>query len=65
VVTKVEEESPAATAGIREGDVILEVNRKSVRTTEEYSNALQQAAGNPLLLLIARGESTLYVALKQ
>jgi serine protease Do len=65
VVTTVEEESPAAAAGIREGDVILEVNRERVRTAEEYSTAVQKGAGSPLLLLVSRGESTLYVALKQ
>jgi serine protease Do len=64
VVTTVDEEGPAAAAGIREGDVILEVNRARVRTPEEYTKALQKGAGNPLLLLIARGESTLYMALK-
>jgi serine protease Do len=65
VVTTVEEEGPAATAGIREGDVILEINRARVRTAKEYTAALQKGAGNPLLLLISRGDSTLYVALKQ
>ena len=65
VVLTVEEASPAATAGIREGDVIIEVNRQRVRTTEEYAKALRKGAGSPLLLLISRGESTLYVALKQ
>jgi serine protease Do len=65
VVTTVEEESLAAAAGIREGDVILEINRERVRTAEEYSKAVQKGAGSPLLLLISRGESTLYVALKQ
>jgi serine protease Do len=64
-VTSVEEEGAAAVAGIREGDVILEVNRERVRTTEEYAAALRKGAGNPLLLLLARGESTLYVALKE
>ena len=59
------EEGLAATAGIREGDVILEVNRTRVRTAKEYTVALQKGAGHPLLLLISRGESTLYVALKQ
>jgi serine protease Do len=65
VVTTVIEEGPAATAGIREGDVILEVNRERTRTTKDYTIALQKGAGNPLLLLISRGDSTLYVALKQ
>jgi serine protease Do len=65
VVATVDEAGPAAAAGIREGDVIIEVNRQRVRTKEEYTKALRKGAGNPLLLLISRGESTLYVALKQ
>ena len=64
-VADVTAESPAAHAGIRSGDVIMEVNRQRVRTTQEYAEALRRSADATLLLLIARGDSTLYVALKQ
>jgi serine protease Do len=64
-VAEVAAESPAADAGIRNGDVIMEVNRQRVRNTEEYAEALRRSTDATLLLLIARGDSTLYVALKQ
>jgi serine protease Do len=66
VVTTVEEDSPAADAGIRQGDVILEVNRQRIRNTDEYAAAVRKSAEGTgtILLLIARGDSTLYVAVK-
>lgn len=65
LVGAVEEESPAAAAGIRSGDVIIEVNRQRVRNTRDYTEALRQKPDAAILLLISRGDSTLYVALKQ
>jgi serine protease Do len=65
VVAAVDDDSPAAEAGIRRGDVLMEVNRQRIRNTAEYTEVLRKSAAAPVLLLIARGESTLYVALKQ
>jgi serine protease Do len=64
VVSSVDDNGPAAEAGIRQGDVIIEVNRQRVRNTEEYVVALRKSAAGTVLLLISRGDSTLYVALK-
>jgi serine protease Do len=64
VVTEIDEDGPAAEAGIRRGDVILEVNRQRVADTQQYTEALQSSRDDTTLLLIARGENTLYVALK-
>jgi serine protease Do len=64
VVSAVDENGPAAEAGIRQGDVIIEVNRQRVRNTDEYAAALRKGAAGTVLLLISRGDSTLYVALK-
>jgi serine protease Do len=55
----------AARAGIRAGDVILAVKGNEVKSVEEFNNLVKQApADQPLALLIQRGESTLYVAVK-
>ena len=65
LVATIEDGSPAAEAGIRSGDVIIEVNRQRVRNTRDYTEALRKSADAAILLLISRGDSTLYVALKQ
>jgi serine protease Do len=65
VVTNVEEGSPAEEAGIRQGDVIVEVNQKKVENLRDYRAALGRVGGaDSLLLLVRRGGNVLYVALK-
>jgi serine protease Do len=64
LVTAVRPESPAAEAGVRPGDVIREVNRHPVTSAAEVQAAAKQsAAGEPLLLLLKRGDATLFAAL--
>lgn len=64
VVTVVDPSGVAADAGIARGDVILEINRKAVSSTESVESALQSAEGRPVLLLISRRGQTLYLTLK-
>jgi serine protease Do len=64
LVSEIDPSGPAAEAGLREGDIILEVNRRGIRDTEEYLEALQNRADDTILLLVARDDNTLYVALK-
>jgi serine protease Do len=55
VVTAVEAGSRAAAGGVREGDVILEVNRVAVDDAEAFAVAMAQAGkGNKILLLVNR-----------
>ena len=50
-------DSPAAEAGIRAGDVILQVNRTAVGSVEEMKKAVHQAdADKPLLFLLHRAD---------
>jgi serine protease Do len=56
--------SRAGEAGIRAGDVILEVNRQAVRTAEDLKTQLdKQAQGAPILLLVNRDGSALFLAI--
>jgi serine protease Do len=65
VVTNVDEGTPADEAGIRRGDVIVEVNQKKVENLRDYRAALGRVGtADSLLLLVRRGGNVLYVALK-
>ncbi len=63
VVAGVKDGSPAAEAGLQPGDVIVQVNRKPVRTIAELRKALAaQKAGEPTLFQIHRKDASLFVA---
>lgn len=65
VITAVEPGSPGDEAGLRRGDVILEIDRKPVRSLADYGKALGETKkGRGILFLVRRGESTLFLALK-
>jgi serine protease Do len=57
--------SPADEAGMRPGDVILEVNRRAVKARDEFETILRQQSGeSSLLFLVRRREGTRFIALK-
>jgi serine protease Do len=65
VVTAVEPGSAADEAGIRRGDVIVEIDRKPIRSLDEYKKSIAGIRkGKGVLFLVRRGESTLFLALK-
>jgi serine protease Do len=64
-VTDVMPGGPAAEAGLRPGDVIQEVNRKPVRSAQDFARELQQARGRDVVLLVNRGGSTAYAVLER
>ena len=65
LVTRVNPAGIAANAGIRQGDLIQEVNRKPVRTLADFSSALQQSSARPALLLVKRRDAVVYVTIRQ
>ena len=65
IVSGVEPGTSAGDAGLRRGDVILEVNRQPVENLEAfYAKMADRKKGKSLLLLVRRGESTVFLALK-
>ena len=65
VVTQVDPSGPGGDAGMRRGDVILEVNRTPVKDAAAYSKALKAAGkGKSVLFLVRRGDNTIFLAVK-
>lgn len=64
VVTMIDPNSNAAAAGLKQGDVIQEVNRKTVRNTEQYEQALRTSGNQPALLLVDSGGTTHFVVVQ-
>ncbi len=64
-VASIDPDGAAAGGGAREGDVIVEVQRKSVKSPKEYQSALAALKqGDTALLRLQREKASLYVAVK-
>ncbi len=63
VVAGVDPQGASAEAGLRAGDVIVAVNRKSVANTTALREGLSASLGKPVLLEISREGSTFFFAL--
>ena len=62
VIADIEEGSPAAEAGLQVGDVIQEVNRKPVKTMNDFQSLMSARGSEPILLLINHEGKTIFVA---
>ena len=63
LVTGVESGSKADKAGVQQGDLVKEINRKPVAGMEEFRKQLNQVKkGDPIMLLLKRGQSGFIVA---
>ena len=65
IVSNVEPNSAAAEAGLRPGDLLLEVNRQEVKSLEDYNKVLAGVdKKESILLLVKRGSHTRFVVLE-
>jgi len=64
VVVQLDPNGIAAESGIREGDVILKVDGRSVKTAAELKSALDRKDGKPSLLLVEREGTTIFLTPK-
>ncbi len=65
VITAIERGSAADDAGLRRGDIIVEINRESIRSLAEYRHAIAGLKkGEAFLFLVQRGQSTSFVVLR-
>lgn len=64
-VESVAENSPAANAGLKVGDVITKLDGMDVRTLAEFTSAMQKRkAGDEVILTLLRGRDTIEVKAK-
>jgi serine protease Do len=56
--------SPADRAGVRSGDVVQEVNRRKVASVKDVQAADRAGSGGSMLLLLKRGNGSLFAALQ-
>jgi serine protease Do len=64
VIVRVERNSAGFNAGLRAGDIILEVNRQAVTNPSQITRALQSAeSGAPVFLLVWRGGQEQFVTM--
>jgi serine protease Do len=64
VVVQVENNSPAEEAGIRGGDIIIEIDQEPMEVIDEYSKKIRRyKKGDTILFLVKRREATLYLTL--
>ncbi|MGH7909133.1 MAG: DegQ family serine endoprotease, partial [Thermodesulfobacteriota bacterium] len=65
IITNVDSGGPAQEAGLRVGDLILEINKKQIRNLDDYRKVIDSIKnGETALLLVKRGKNTIYSALK-
>ena len=65
VITEVKPDSPAAEAGLRPGDVIQEINHKTVKTAEEAVKLTEHPADKKTLLRVWRGGNSHYLVVDE
>jgi serine protease Do len=62
VITDVDPDSAASAAGLSQGDIIVQVNRKPVTTVSEFNSAVSAGASrDSTLLLVKHGQGTGFV----
>jgi Do/DeqQ family serine protease len=63
VIDEVTPDGPAAGAGLREGDVIKQVNHKPVSSAADVQQAVRESGSRPALMLVERDKNNLFIAL--
>lgn len=65
VIVRVEPYSAAEDAGLKKGDVIQEINKKSIKNIQDFNYIVSNVRkGDTLLLFINRGGNRFYITLK-
>jgi len=66
VISAVKPGSAADEAGLRSGDVVVEINRQPVKNLADYNREIaRNEKGKSVLFLVRRGQTSLFLALKR
>jgi serine protease Do len=65
IITAIDPDTPAAKQGLREGDIILELDRKPVADAEEAVKLSEEIKGPKFLVLVWRNGRTRYVPIDE
>jgi serine protease Do len=63
LISRVDPASPAARAGLESGALITEVNRKAVRSVEQFDRAVRRVGKGPILMRVRQGGHSRFVVL--
>jgi serine protease Do len=62
IITELDESSAAAQAGLEQGDIIVQVNRKPVNSVQQFNQAVRQgASSDSTVLLVKRAGGTQFL----
>ena len=65
IITQVENNSPADEAGLRQGDIILEIDQEPINDLAQFNRKIEAyKAGDTILFLVKRQGMSLYLTLK-
>ncbi len=59
LVSEIEDGSPADVAGLRRGDIILEVNGKGIKSVDDFNRVIREAENPSVRLKVRRGDELL------
>jgi len=65
LISSIEPDSPSAKQGLREGDIIMELDRKAVSDAEEAVKLSEEIKGPKVLVLIWRNGRTRYLSIDE
>jgi serine protease Do len=65
IVTSVQNDSPAATAGIEPGMLIVQVNSQDVSTPAEFQSVVDRDTDGTILLLVRSSQGSRFVVIRQ
>ena len=65
IVTDVQRGTPAAKAGLRRGDVIVEIDKKQIENLDDFRSVMDDYDDDKVMVVIFRGGGYFYTMIRQ